>query len=154
MDLKAIKNLATFPSYRRSRYSSSVKTFARLHSLAKKKVVSIPEINKLHHCQLLEIPCFLIISVTYKGVSAANVVATIESPAMYHGKFLPPKKKSAREEEALSFNLNPIKMNRRSKPMIILQSKKANSIIDNQLLISTKVNHNVYPFFIPTFVYA
>ena len=120
-----------------SRYSNSVSTLALLHNLAKKKVVSIPLISKLHHCQLLDIPDFLMISVTYNGVSAANVVATMDNPAMYHGKFLPPRKKSAREEEALSFSLSPIITNNNRSPMMILQSKKANSIIDNSLLIST-----------------
>ncbi len=59
---------------------------------AKKKVVNIPPASKFHHNQFPEIPLMAIRSVTHKGVSAANVVATIQTPAMYHGIFLPPKK--------------------------------------------------------------
>ena len=63
-------------------------------SIAKKKVVRAPPKINDHHSQFFAIPPCETNSETARGVSAAKVVATIDKPAIYHGKFLPPKKKS------------------------------------------------------------
>jgi hypothetical protein len=48
-----------------------------------------------HHSQLPATPLRATISVTASGVSAANVVATIEVPASHHGRFRPATKYSS-----------------------------------------------------------
>ena len=54
----------------------------------------MPLATKLHHSQLPAIPPFATMPVTASGVSAANVVATIEVPASHHGMFRPERKNS------------------------------------------------------------
>ena len=63
----------------------SVITWARRHRRAKKNTVSIPLIARHHHNQLPATPFAATKPVTTSGVSAANVVATIEAPASHHG---------------------------------------------------------------------
>ena len=91
---KPLKNLAGFPEYLISANSASVIIPARRHNLAKKKTVSMPPKAKFHQIQFPEIPFLATSSVTASGVSAANVVATIDIPAKYQGRFLPDRKKS------------------------------------------------------------
>ncbi len=62
---------------------------------AKKNTVIIPERHCDHHSQFPEIPFFATSPVTSKGVSAANVVATIDVPASHHDTFLPETKNSS-----------------------------------------------------------
>ena len=57
----------------------------------------MPPASKFHQIQFPETPSIPIISVTARGVSAAKVVATIDSPASAQGIFLPPKKKPSNE---------------------------------------------------------
>ena len=121
--------MAGLPEYRNSKNSSSVNTFAFRHILAKKKVVNIPPISMFHHNQFPEIPFFLTTSATHNGVSAAKVVATIEIPAMYHGKFLPAKKKSVNEPLALFLNFNPINNVIPKKTATIIQSTNSKTIV-------------------------
>src|ERR1700733_3934066 len=47
-----------------------------------------------HHCQLPATPCLRMMSVTRFGVSALNVVATIDKPASHHGTERPDAKNS------------------------------------------------------------
>ncbi len=47
-----------------------------------------------HHSQLPAIPPLATRPVTASGVSAANVVATIDVPASHHGTFRPDRKNS------------------------------------------------------------
>jgi hypothetical protein len=54
----------------------------------------MPPKKKFHHSQLPAIPFAATSSVTARGVSAANVVATMLVPAIYQGRFLPVRKKS------------------------------------------------------------
>jgi hypothetical protein len=74
--------------------STSVRTPARRQSFAKKKTVRMPDITELHHTQLPAIPCCATNPVTASGVSAPNVVATIEMPASHHGTLRPDTKNS------------------------------------------------------------
>ena len=54
----------------------------------------MPLITRLHHSQLPAIPLSATMPVTASGVSAANVVATIEVPASHHGTSRPERKNS------------------------------------------------------------
>ena len=54
----------------------------------------------LHHSQLPAMPLRATSSVTASGVSAANVVATMEVPASHHGRFRPERKNSSRLDPA------------------------------------------------------
>src|SRR5512147_1980945 len=92
---KPLRNFAGFPEYRNSANSTSVIIPALLHNLAKKNTVSRPPKAKFHQTQFPAIPFFATSSVTASGVSAAKVVATIDKPAKYHGRFLPDKKNSS-----------------------------------------------------------
>jgi hypothetical protein len=58
--------------------------------------VRIPLITAFHHSQLPATPFEATIPVTASGVSAAKVVATIETPASHHGTFCPEMKYSLR----------------------------------------------------------
>ena len=58
--------------------------------------MSIPLITKFHHSQLPATPCATTRPVTTSGVSAANVVATMEAPASHHGTLRPERKYSLR----------------------------------------------------------
>ena len=70
-------------------------TPARRHSREKKNTVRIPESARFHHSQLPATPYFTTSPVTASGVSAANVVATMEVPASHHGSARPDTKYSA-----------------------------------------------------------
>ena len=61
----------------------------RRQSREKKKTVSIPLATKFHQSQLPAIPRVATNPVTTSGVSAANVVATIDVPASHHGTLRP-----------------------------------------------------------------
>ena len=52
----------------------------------------MPDSRKAHHSQLPEIPCEYTSPVTTSGVSAANVVATIEVPASHQFTLRPETK--------------------------------------------------------------
>jgi hypothetical protein len=73
-----------------------VVTFARRQSRAKKNTVSIPLITMFHQSQLPATPCAATIPVTTSGVSAANVVATIDAPASHQLTLRPERKYSFR----------------------------------------------------------
>lgn len=92
--LKLLRNFAGLPEYLNSANSASVIIPERLQSFAKKKTVSTPPKAKFHQIQFPAIPFFATNSVTASGVSAAKVVATIDNPARYQGKFLPERKNS------------------------------------------------------------
>ena len=71
-------------------------TLARRQSRAKKNTVSMPLITKFHHSQLPATPLVATRPVTSSGVSAANVVATIDAPASHQGASRPERKYSVR----------------------------------------------------------
>src|SRR6185503_17990894 len=98
---KPRRKAAGLPEYRSSANSISVMTPARRHKRAYKKTVSIPLITKFHQSQLPAIPFLATKPVTASGVSAANVVATIEVPANHHGTLRPDRKNSLVLPEAL-----------------------------------------------------
>src|ERR1043166_3735245 len=74
----------------------SVMTCALRHRRAKKNTVSMPLIKKHHQSQLPATPWEYTSPVTTRGVSAANVVATIEAPASHPGTCRPEMKYSLR----------------------------------------------------------
>ena len=63
------------------------------HKNLYRKTVKIPLNIKFHHIQFPAIPYDATIPVTAKGVSAENVVATIDTPASHHGIRRPALKK-------------------------------------------------------------
>ena len=67
---------------------------ARRHSRAKKNTVSMLPNAALHQIQLPAMPLRATRPATASGVSAANVVATIDVPASHHGRLRPVRKKS------------------------------------------------------------
>jgi hypothetical protein len=60
-------------------------TAARRQSREKKNTSNIPEGSIDHQSQFPDTPLLATISVTARGVSAENVVATIAVPASHHG---------------------------------------------------------------------
>ena len=68
---------------------------ARRHSRAKKKTVSMLPSAAFHQIQLPAMPLRATNPATASGVSAANVVATIEVPASHQGRSRPERKYSA-----------------------------------------------------------
>ena len=60
----------------------------------------MPLISMLHHSQFPAIPKLATSPVTASGVSAANVVATIDVPASHHVTCRPPAKNSSVEPVA------------------------------------------------------
>ncbi len=66
----------------------------RRHSRENRNTVSIPLATMFHHSQLPAMPLRATSPVTTSGVSAANVVATIEVPASHHGTLRPERKNS------------------------------------------------------------
>ncbi len=56
--------------------------------------MSIPLITKFHHSQFPATPFEATSPLTTSGVSAAKVVATIETPASHHGTLRPETKYS------------------------------------------------------------
>src|SRR6476661_3072789 len=88
-------------------------TWARRQSRAKKNTVSIPLISMFHHSQFPATPCAETNPVTTSGVSAANVVATIDAPASHHGTARPEMKYSLRLSPPFFVNANPMPADRR-----------------------------------------
>src|SRR5690349_9334695 len=86
----------------------SVMTWALRHSRAKKNTVSMPLIRKHHHSQFPATPWENTSPVTTSGVSAANVVATIDAPASHHGTWRPEMKYSLRLSPPRRVKANPI----------------------------------------------
>src|SRR5688572_29542198 len=68
---------------------------ARRHRRAKKNTVNMLPNAALHQIQLPAIPLRATNPATASGVSAANVVATIEVPASHQGRLRPLRKKSS-----------------------------------------------------------
>src|SRR5262245_63431945 len=97
-------------------------TFARRQSRAKKNTVSIPLIARHHHNQLPATPCVATMPVTTSGVSAANVVATIEAPASHHGTWRPEMKYSLRLSPPRFVKAKPMPADRRKYAATIAQS--------------------------------
>ena len=93
-------NAADRPVYRSSTNSTSVRIPARRQRRANKKTVSMLPSAPFHHNQLPAIPLVPTRPVTTSGVSAANVVATIEVPASHQGRSLPERKYCVRLEPA------------------------------------------------------
>ena len=90
----------------------SVITCARRQSRAKKNTVSIPLMTKHHHSQFPATPLVATSPVTTSGVSAANVVATIEAPASHHGTCRPERKYSLRLSPPFFVKAKPIPADR------------------------------------------
>ncbi len=86
------RNEPALPEYLISMNSASFKTLLRRHSLAKRNVVNIPPKRKTHHSQFLLIPNSRVQPATYKGVSSANVVATIDVPSSHQLSRCPERK--------------------------------------------------------------
>ena len=61
-----------------------------------------------HQSQLPAMPFCPTSSVTASGVSAANVVATIDIPASHHDNFLPERKKFSVDPPAFFEYIKPI----------------------------------------------
>src|SRR5215475_2074831 len=97
-------------------------TFARRHNRAKKNTVSIPLISMFHHNQFPATPCDDTKPVTTSGVSAANVVATIDAPASHHGTARPEMKYSLRLSPPFFVNANPMPADRRKYAATMAQS--------------------------------
>ena len=68
----------------------------------------MPLISMFHHNQFPATPCAATRPVTTSGVSAANVVATIDAPASHHGTCRPEMKYSLRLSPPRFVNANPI----------------------------------------------
>src|SRR5205085_12443583 len=100
----------------------SVITCARRHRRAKKKTVSIPLIARHHHSQLPATPLAATNPVTTSGVSAANVVATIDAPASHHGTWRPERKYSLRLSPPRLVNAKPIPAETRKYAATMAQS--------------------------------
>ena len=99
--LNARKNAAGFPLYRISKSSLSVSTSARRHSLEKRKTPSNEPISRFHQNQFCQMPGPRTNSVIARGVSAANVLATIDVPTTHQGSERPDKKYSSVLDAAL-----------------------------------------------------
>src|SRR5437016_12755701 len=93
---------------------------------AKRKTVIMPLKRKLHQNQFAAMPFFATCPVTQRGVSAANVVATIEVPASHQETSRPETKKSF--VEALAFL-------RKYRPMRRLTRKYAPTTIQSPSVI-------------------
>jgi hypothetical protein len=78
-----------------------VVTPERRQSRAKRKTVSMPLATMFHQSQFPAMPFRATSPVTTSGVSAANVVATMDVPASHHGTFRPERKNSLMFEPAL-----------------------------------------------------
>ena len=65
---------------------------ARRQSRAKNSTLSMLPSAALHQIQFPAMPSRAMMPVTASGVSAANVVATIEVPASHHGSSRPARK--------------------------------------------------------------
>ena len=88
--------------------SISVTARVRRQRFAKKNTVTSVLIPPLHHNQLAYTPCSRTIPATNRGVSEENVVATMDVPAMYHGRERPATKNSAVPAAALLAKYAPM----------------------------------------------
>jgi hypothetical protein len=88
----------------------------------------MPVSKKAHHAQFPETPVCLTISVTSKGVSVANVVATIDIPSNHHGIWRPERKNSAELFPARLLTAKPIINEITKKENMIIQSITAKFI--------------------------
>src|SRR5689334_6223453 len=100
----------------------SVITCALRQSRAKKNTVSIPLIRKHHHSQFPATPCENTRPVTTSGVSAANVVATMDAPASHHGTWRPEMKYSLKLSPPRRVKAKPIPAERMKYAATIAQS--------------------------------
>src|SRR5256886_16125484 len=100
----------------------SVMTCALRQSRAKKNTVSMPLMRKHHHSQFPATPCDDTSPVTTSGVSAANVVATIDAPASHHGTCRPEMKYSLKLSPPRRVNAKPMAAERTKYPATIAQS--------------------------------
>ena len=76
--------------------------------MANTNTVNIPPNANAHQNQLPARPFSAIRPVTASGVSAANVVATIDVPAIHHGRLRPETKNSTKLLSALPLNHRPM----------------------------------------------
>src|SRR6185503_3029559 len=113
---------AGLPLYRTSANSTSVITFALRHKRAKKNTVSMPLISMFHHSQFPATPCAETRPVTTSGVSAANVVATMDAPASHHGTARPEMKYSLRLSPPRFVKAKPMPADNRKYAATIAQS--------------------------------
>jgi hypothetical protein len=88
----------------------------------------MPDSNKHHQAQFPDTPSCLTRLVTRLGVSAENVVATIDTPNSHHGMFLPDKKNSEVLDPAVFDTTSPISRDTKKKAPIRTQSKLDNTI--------------------------
>src|SRR5487761_608686 len=86
------RNAAGLPAYRISANCTSVISPERRHNFANRKTVIIPESKNAHQIQFPAIPCVYTSPATSSGVSAENVVATIDVPASHHDTLRPETK--------------------------------------------------------------
>mgnify|MGYP003676742790 CR=1 FL=1 len=101
--------------------------------MAYTNTVSIPVNKKDHQTQLPETPLFLTISATRLGVSAENVVATIDIPNNHQGIFRPDRKNSEVFFPACLETMIPIVNEIKKNAIIITQSIDLSSIMVNYL---------------------
>src|SRR5215510_2627837 len=97
-------------------------TLARRHNRAKKNTVSMPLISMFHHSQFPATPCDDTNPVTTSGVSATNVVATIDAPASHQGTARPEMKYSLRLSPPRFVNAKPMPAERRKYAATMAQS--------------------------------
>ena len=93
--------------------------------------VSIPVSRNAHQTQFPETPFCRTISVTRLGVSAENVVATIEIPNSHQGMLRPDKKYWPESFPDLKVNDAPIASESAKKPIRMVQSMVVSSIVAN-----------------------
>ena len=72
----------------------------------------MPLITKFHHSQLPATPFVATNPVTSSGVSAANVVATIDAPASHQGAARPERKYSLRLAPPRRVKYSPMPVDR------------------------------------------
>src|SRR5690242_21932595 len=82
----------------------------------------MPLISMFHHSQFPATPCDETSPVTTSGVSAANVVATIDAPASHHGTARPEMKYSLRLSPPFFVKAKPMPAERRKYAATIAQS--------------------------------
>src|SRR4051812_47280508 len=115
-------------------------TFARRQRRAKKNTVSMPLISMFHHSQLPATPLLATMPVTTRGVSAANVVATIDAPASHHATCRPEMKYSSRLSPPRFVYIRPMPADNAKYATTINQS-----ITVRCMIASVRVRRNVRP---------
>ena len=93
----------------------------------------MPVIKNAHQTQLPETPFWRTMSVTKFGVSALNVVATMEIPNSHQGIFRPDKKNSFELEPAFLDTRRPMIKKKTKNKAIIPQSIKDSCILNEKL---------------------